>query len=425
MKKLNESYFTAAVYAFGVAAFSLLFLAFCINFATITSAVGSFFSAIGSILYAVLFAFLLFPAVKRFDAFYERLLSKKRPHPLLVSGCSIATSLLLAFGLIALLAIFIIPRLINDATALYEFVLSVKGRLDAFIAESAVDQPFLLEIYEAATKFLFGSGDSTSSFLQEIVGTLSQILSLALDQIASIFMGLIIAVYFLATRRVISGIIGKLVVAMIPEKHVNRFVLFFKRIYTDFASFTLNRFLIAFFFSALVGILCLLIRVPLLSVIVLLLLLSHLIPVIGPIIGDTISVIFVVILRGSWWGLLFAVLIVLLEVFSTNVVTVNALPKKLRPPYGVTAVMVLLSLSLFGVIGAFVAIPLYASLSAEFRHFLIHRLAKRGLPVSTESYFAFNSKEYEKLLEAQKKDRDATAEEGEPSQEKMSDGEPQ
>ena len=51
-------------------------------------------------------------------------------------------------------------------------------------------------------------------------------------------MGLIIAVYLLASRRAISGILGKLVVAILPERHVNRFVMFFKRLYTDFAAFS-------------------------------------------------------------------------------------------------------------------------------------------------------------------------------------------
>ena len=401
MKKLNESYFTAAVYAFGVAAFSLLFLTFCINFAVITSAIGGFFTAITSLLYAVLFAFLLFPAVKRFDSLFDRVLCKKRQRPMLVSGLSITTSLILALGLVTLILVFIIPRLITDATALYDFVLRAKDALDEFILENAVDQPFWLEIYEALTQFLFGSAGGTTAFMQDLIGSLSHVLSLIVDQIASIFMGLIIAVYFLATRRVISGIIGKLVVAVIPEKHTTRFVLFFKRIYTDFSTFTFNRFLIACFFATVVAVICVLMGVPLLSVIVLLVLLSHLIPVIGPIIGDSAAIVFVVILKGTWWGLFFALLIILLEIFSTNVILVNALPKKLRPPYGVTAVVVLLSLALFNVIGAFVAVPIYASLNMEVRRLLIHRLAKRGLPVSSDAYLSFNSDEYEKLAKEQ------------------------
>ena len=74
MKKLDSKYFTIAVYTFAVLAFSLLFLLICLNFGIITAAFSSFLSAITSILYGVFFAFLLFPAVKRLDGLFEKLI---------------------------------------------------------------------------------------------------------------------------------------------------------------------------------------------------------------------------------------------------------------------------------------------------------------------------------------------------------------
>ena len=399
MKKLNQTYFTIAVYALGVIAFSIVFLLLCVNFGMITSAVLSFLSAISSILYAVLFAFLLFPAVKRFDTLYERLFSKKKPHPYLVSGFSIATALLIALGLVAALLIVIIPRLINDAAELYRFVLQTKDRLDAFVAQNATELPLLNDLYTALTNFLFGSSGN-SSIMDSLVSSLSGIVSGIVGQVSSIFMGLIISVYLLASRRVISGIIGKIVVALLPERHVNRFVLFFKRLYTDFASFAFNRFVIAFFFGTVIFLLCLLLRVPLLSVIVLLVLAAQLIPVVGPIIGTTLSILLVLILKGPWWGLLYAAVILALQVFATNVLLPHMLPRKLRPPFAVTALVVLLSLSLFGVIGAFVAVPIYATLSIELRRFLIRRLAKKNLPLSSDAYHNFSASDYEAAKEA-------------------------
>ena len=147
--------------------------------------------------------------------------------------------------------------------------------------------------------------------------------------------------------------------------------------------------------------LCLLLRVPLLSVIVILVLLSQLIPVVGPILGTTVSVLLVIILKGPWWGLLFAAALIALEIFTTTVVLPHMLPKKLRPPYAVTAAVVLLSLSLFGVIGAFLAVPIYATLNIEIRRFIIHRLAKKKLPLSSEAYRDFDSTVYEHAAKAE------------------------
>lgn len=396
MKKLNSTYFTVAVYALAVIAFSIVFLMLCINFGAITATIGDFLSAIASILYGILFAFLLFPAVKRFDSLFEKLFSRKKPHPLLVSGFSIGVTLLLALGVVAALLIVIIPRLITDAGELYRFIMETKGRLDEFVAANAVAHPFLTELYEGIAALLF-SADAESSLIDSLIASLTGVLTAVVGQISSIFMGLFIAIYLLASRRVISGITGKLVVAIIPERHVNRFVLFFKRLYTDFASFAFNRFVIAFFFAGAVLLIGLLLQVPLLSVVVLLVLLSQLIPVIGPIVGITASILLFTILKSPLWGLLYAAIILALEFFSTNVWLPQMLPKKLRPSYGVTAVVVLLSLSIFGVIGAFVAIPIYATLNIEVRRFLIHRLAKKNLPISSEAYRDFNAAHYEAL----------------------------
>lgn len=394
MKKLNQTYFTVAVYALAVILFSLVFLLVCVNLGMITSAIGGFLSAISSILYGVLFAFLLFPAVKRLDTLYTRLLSKTRPRPYLVSGFSIATTLIITLGLLAALLIVIVPRLVTDAEALYNFVMATKARLDAFIAANAETHPFLHDLYEGLTAFLFGTSEN-ASIIDTVIASLSSIFSVIVGQVSSIFMGLIIAVYLLASRRAISGITGKLVVALLPEKHVNRFVMFFKRLYTDFASFSFNRLIIAFFFGGVSLLLCILLRVPLLSVLVLLVMISHLLPVIGPIIGAAVSIILVIILKGTWLGLLYAAVLLTIEVLVTNLVLPQLLPKKLRPPYAVTAAVVLIALSLFSVIGAFVAVPVYATLNIEVRRFIIHRLAKKNLPISADGYHDFNAVAYE------------------------------
>lgn len=410
MKKLNQTYFTIAVYVLGVIAFSLVFLLLFTNLGTITSALTTFLTAISSILYGILFAFLLFPAVKRLDALYTRLLCQKKPHPHLASGFSIATALLIALGLIAALLVVIIPRLINDAGELYHFILITKARVDDFVAQNAATHPILRDLYATLSELLFGTSNSTA-FVDSLVSSLSELLSTVVGQVSSIFMGLIIAVYLLASRRIISGITGKLVVALLPERHVNRFVLFFKRLYTDFASFSFHRLIIAFFFGGMTLLLCLLLRVPLLSVIVLLSLLSHLIPVVGPIIGTTGSVLLVIILKGTWWGVFYAVIILALEICMTNVFLPQMLPHKLRPPIAVAATMVLLFYSLFGIIGAFAAVPIYATLNIEIRRLLVHRLAKKNLPVSSEAYQNFSSVNYKEATEALAAKKNEEAEE--------------
>lgn len=409
MKHLNQKYFTIAVYALAVVAFSLLFLVFCVNFGLITSVIASFFSAIGAILYAILFSFLLLPAVKRFDIHFEKLLCKKKKHPYLVSGLSIGLTLFLALAALAVLILGIFPHVLGDAEQLYDSVVGAKAAMDSFVAENTAAFPILGDLYRALISLFEPAGEG--SILSALLSSMGGVIGSVVGQVSNIFLGLIIAIYFLASRSVISGIVGKLVAAFVPDKHIKGFVLFFKRLYTDFASFTFNRFVCALFFSASVLLLTLALRIPLLSVIVILSLIAHLIPVIGPILGNTASIILVLILKPNVWGILFGVALLSLEFFTTHILLPHMLPKKLRPSYALTALAVLVGFAMLGVIGAFLAVPLYATLSIEVRRFICHRLNKKNLPTNRDAYHTFDASVYAEFEAKNRRDEQTESKE--------------
>ena len=415
MKKLNQKYFTVSVYVLCVLAFSFLFAMICFNFGNILDSFGTFLAAIASILYGVLFAFILFPAVKRFDLLFEKLFARKKPHPHLVAAFSIGTTFLLMLGVVATVLIFLIPLLIEDLTTFSSFIWELQKNLGAYITENAVEYPILADIYHAIVQFLFGTTEGELPLLDSNFGSaissLSSILSAVISQASSIFMGLIVAIYLLASRRVISGIFGKLVVALIPRKHSTRFVLFFKRFYTDFCAFSFTRIVVALLFSVCTFLLCHFMNINLSSVVVLAILISHLIPVIGPIIGVPSAITLVFLLSSVWKGVVFALVILALEVLTVNVFMPHMLPKKLRPPYSLTAVIVLLGISFFSILGAFIATPIYTTVSVEFRHFIGHRLAKKKLPVSAEAYENFDYTTLDRAEEALKEEKRCAEEE--------------
>lgn len=402
MKKLNQKYFTISVYVLFVLAFSFLFAAFCLNFGSIVDGFGSFLAAIASILYGILFAFVLLPAVKRFDLLFEKLFSRKKAHPLLVSGFSIGATFLLMLGVVATVLIFLIPLLIDDLTTFSSFIWELQKTVETYVAENAVEYPILADIYHTVIQFLLGGeGDlpMLDAGVSSAITSLSGVLSGVISQASSISMGLIVAIYLLASRRVISGIFGKFVVALIPRKHSTRFVLFFKRFYTDFCAFAFTRIMVTLFLSACTLLLCYFMNISLSSVVVLAILISHMIPVIGPIVGVPATVLLVFLLSSTWKGIVFTVVLLALELLCVNVIMPHLLPKKLRPPYSLTAVIVLLGAAFLSLFGAFIATPVYTTVSVEIRHYIGHRLAKKKLPVSAEAYENFD---YTTLDEAEK-----------------------
>ena len=392
MKKINEKYFTVGVYSLGVVAVSVLFLLFCLNFGKVFSFLGSTVSALSSVFYGILLSFLLLPLVKRFETAYQKLFCKKKPRPFLVTVFSLLTSYLIALIIVGVTVGFIIPALIRNVKDFTVYISDAWANFGAWAEKQQGTLPFLFEYYQKFSSLLAGEIAPDGMDLPFINLSADSILNViktislgVVDQAANIFMGLILSIYLLGARRVISGICGKLVVAFVPKKSVVPFVIFFKRLYTDFCTFASSRVLVVFFFSAVVFLFCWLLNIPMFSVLVVILLLAHLIPAIGPIVGDLVAVALAFLLNPVK-GLFFLLFLIGIEVVASKVVFPLATPKKLRPSFGLTAVLVLVAGHFFGVIGAFCAVPVFATLNVEFRELLAHRLAKKGMPIATEVY---------------------------------------
>ncbi len=391
MKKINEKYFTIGVYSLIVFSVSLLFLLFCLNISTVFSFVGSTISALSSIFYGILLAFLLLPLVKRFDVLYQKLFNRKKEHPSLVTICAVVTSYLIALILLGVTIGFIIPALIKNIQEFSVYIKEVWKNLGAWADENESQFPFIKEYYGKITALFSGRVSESASLLSinlsfdSIVSIVTAVVSAIAEQTANIFMGLIISIYMLGARRILSGLCGKIVVALVPKKSVVKFVIFFKRLYTDFCTFASTRVLVVFFFSAVLFAFCWLLNIPMFSVLILILLLTHLVPAIGPLVGDAVAITLAFLLNPIK-ALFFALFLIGIEIVASKLVFPLLTPKKLRPSFGLTAVLVLVCGHFLGPIGAFCAVPLFATLNIEFREFLAHRLAKKNMPISIEAY---------------------------------------
>ena len=396
MKKLNQKYFTIAVYALAIIAFSILFLLLGLNLKSFFAFFGRIFGKLGSIFYGILFALVLLPFVKVLDREYAKLFSKKKPRNILVCAFSLSTVYICLLALIFAAIWFIIPALADNFAELYESILAFLGAADGdFSAPIEKVSAFLTKIFESTSPILTELVASLESYLEEnilnlqnassIVAGVVAVIGVLISQLSDIFLGLIISVYLLASRRAISGICGKLVVSIFSEKTAVKFVIFFKRLYTDFCAFASSRIVLSFFVCAGVFVLSWVGGIPMFSIIVIILFVAQLIPTLGTLIGVLASSAIVLILSPVR-AIFFIPALIALEILTSYLVMPLFLQKKLRPSHGTCAVLVLLGYALLGLIGAFLAVPVYATLSIEVRSFMAHRLAKKKLPISPEAY---------------------------------------
>ena len=401
MKKLNERLFTIAVYVLIVILFTVLFGMIFFNIGTIFGFIKDVTVKLSSVFYAIIIALILLPVVRKLEYFFSKIFDKKKPHPRLSSAFAIVVSYLFALILLGVCFGSIIPALIQDINYLRVTSAPLLQSLREFLETGSQSGGVLGAVLTALSDYI---NENLFSILQNSSALLSQavdLLSRAASELANIFLGVMASIYILACRGIISGISAKLVVAIFSEKAAMRIVIFFKRLYSDFCSFAGARILssiclatVAFLFSWLLG-------VPLLSVITLLLLLSHLIPVVGALIGDAVAVILVLILLPQK-VLFFAAILLGLEILNSFLLLPGLTPKKLRPSYALVAALVVVVGGLFGVIGAFFAVPAYITLHAELHPLLTHRLGKKNLPISTDAYRDFDFEAMAQRAEASK-----------------------
>ena len=401
MKKINEKMFTIAVYALIVILFSVLFGVVFFNLGTIFGFIGRTAVKLSSVFYAIILALILLPVVRRLERFFAKIFDRKKPHPRLCSGFAIAFAYLFALILLGISFGSIIPALIQDVNYLQVTFSELLLALRKFLQQSGEGNGILAQV---ATAFGDYINENIFSLLQNSSALLSQtvdILSRIASELTNIFLGVMASIYILAARSVISGVSAKLIVAIFSQKVATKTVIVIKRLYSDFCAFAGGRILSSICFSLAAFIFSWLLDVPLLSLITLFLLVSHLIPVVGSLLGDVGAIVLVFILIPDK-ALFFAAIIIGLEILTSLLLLPALTPHKLRPSFALVAALVVVMGGLFGPLGAFFAVPLYTTLYAELHPLLTHRLGKKNLPISTDAYRDFD---FSALVERKEKEK--------------------
>jgi len=400
MKQLNKKYFTIAVYAVAVLVFAIAFLLIGLHFPEVTAFILGLLAKVSSVFYGIAISLVLLPLVKLMDRFYKKIFCRKKDHPFVVIAFSLTSTYLLVFVVVIASILLILPNMVRDFRELYGVIL-------AFFAEISFDlsdlQSLLPNLSALLEKLPFGRfapivNDILHSFFDYIeqlvanitaagnlVSKLVAIIFSVASHIADFLLAFVISIYLLASRRFLCGVGGKLVVAIFPPKFATKFVVFFKRLYTDMVAFSSARIFLSFLVSCAIFALSWIFGIPMFSVIVLILFAFQLFPVVGTSIGVLLASSIVLILDPIK-AIFFIPSLIAIEILASKFLAPFLLSKKLRPAYGLQAILVVIGNAILGPIGAFLAVPLYVTFDVEVRNLLTHRLAKKHMPISSKIY---------------------------------------
>lgn len=314
---------------------------------------------------------LLFPLDKS-----NKSIIKKMKRPL-----AIVITLLLVFALIIGLVIFIIPQLSDSIETLVssipEYLKSLEAMMNNYTAS--------VDIFNEVWNQILTMWKDILQVLGQVTGTLvTQVLSITIGVTSSIinfFIGMILAIYMLASKEKLVLQIKKIMYAFMKKHFVDKAIEIGK-----IANFKFSKFIAGQCTEAvIIGILCfvgmLIFSMPYPLLVSVIIGVTALIPIFGAFVG-TIPAVFIIFMYSPITAFWFIILIIVIQQIEGNLIY----PRVVGNSIGLSALWVMFAMmvggSLFGILGMLIGIPLFGVAYTVFGTVVNEKLIEKKIQVS-------------------------------------------
>ena len=387
-KLKDNKYFQIGLTAFLVIAASIItvFIVFKIN------EVGVFFRKILALfipfIVGFIFAYLLNPVVK----FFKKNIVGKwiKGNDKAVNNLSILITCLIFVFILILLFSIIIPDLLKSIEALLINLPSYFEKIKDYLLKkfsSADSQSFVENNYAAINEYI--NNVINKSILPKVelwLTTLSSGVVGAVKTVFDIFLGFVIAIYYLIDKDNFIAGTKRIVYCIFPIKISNKIMENTRHTNEIFSNFIMGKILdsliigfITFTFLALFGF-------PYALLIGVIVGVTNIIPYFGPFIGAIPSAL-LILLHDPAKCLIFIIFIIALQQIDGYLIG----PKLCGSKTGLKSFWVLASITffgnLFGVVGMLLGVPLFALIYGYLDNRLTTALKEKELPIKNEDYF--------------------------------------
>lgn len=388
---------------FLVIAAALVFYLLINNLDTILNSVFYVTGIIKPVIYGCVIAYILNPLMKMYQRWITIAYIKKgRQIPEnkkgIINGITIILALLTGILIIVVLFIMVIPQIISSMLILVD---NLPEQVDAYynnIVEKIKNTPFLADTMQEAvlqmTKFF--DEKMNSELIPWLRTELLPNLNTYAKQFASgvavffnvlynLFIGLIVAIYLLNSKRVFAAQSKKIVYGIFKKRHADMIIYYVRISNNMFSGFISGKIVD----SAIIGLICFaamsILKLPYTMLVSVIVGVTNIIPVFGPYIGAIPSALLILLVSPKQ-ALYFLVLIIILQQLDGNIIG----PAILGESTGLSAFWVLFSILLFGgfwgIAGMLVGCPLFAVIYKIIKDYISMRLRSKNLSDKTAEY---------------------------------------
>lgn len=374
----NNRYFTISIYAIAVIFIGVIIIKIFMSLDDTIRTLKSIANILMPFFIGALIAFILNPAVKNVNIFYNRICKIKNQKICL--ALSIASTYILLVGMIILTLLYVVPQIMESLTELINFIPTVSGKIFHLFDNLEEHFPTLdVDIIRKSINDTIPTLlTSLKDFAANLVPALYSMSVSILQWLLNVVIAIIVSIYMLTDKKPLQNSIKAIIYGFVPVKHIRGFIDILKTCNQLFSSFIIGKAID----SLIIGLICFVImsicQLPYAVLISAIVGVTNMIPYFGPFIG-AVPGILIMLLVSPFKALIFAIIILVLQQFDGLILG----PKILGDSTGLKPLWIIFAItvggSLAGVLGMFLGVPVVAVLRYLLNRFLAYRLDKRNL----------------------------------------------
>lgn len=387
--KPNIKYTTIALYALAVICLSITFY-LAVSRMDITA---SFLNKLKNLLlpfaYGFSFAYIINPMFNWYENSVFDFVSKKKDRPRIKMYLSLVFTYLTVFVIALIFIKIILPQFSDSVVAIKENVQQNANNIIYTIKRFAIEWGMPPEMVNAEVNEIIAYASEfftkSSEFISKALPYVFDITKNFATTIINIVIGIIVSVYVLTSKKRIISKSKKFIYAFFPKASSDRFLEITRKSNATFSGFITGKIID----SAIIGLLCfvcmLIFRFPYPVMISVIVGVTNVIPYFGPLIG-AIPCVLIILLIDPLKGVGFGIFILVLQQIDGNIIG----PKILGQSTGLSPMWVMFAVivggGLFGFMGMFVGVPVFAVVYSLVNELINNRLKKRGLSTEEKDY---------------------------------------
>lgn len=398
MKQEHSKLLRIGLTAFAVVACSIVFSVVFSNLDGFFAVINDFISIISSVLYGLIFAYLMNPIMVATERFVTRRLlqretsertAKKAGHAIGVIA-SVLVFLALLYAMIAL----IFPQLIESISALInpDKLESYRVTIDKWI-HSLLEDSKAEKWYDANSGKIF---DKLAAWLTDAVTDTRFLKNLGtqtysiIKGVINMLLGIVVAVYMLISKDKLVAQCKKIIVALFKPARADRILDIGRKTNEIFYGFIMGTLID----SLIVGICCYIgmriFRMPYAVLISVIIGVTNVIPFFGPLIGLIPSALLILI-EDPLQAFYFTIFILAVQQVDGNYIA----PRILGKTMGLSDFWILISITvfggLFGFAGLLLGVPAFGVIYMLAADAVNRALRKKDQPTVTDNYYGIQS----------------------------------